>query len=310
MKKLTLLISFLCFIAGTNSSAQGWKTIYSPISADITGIDFLNPDIGFIVSKTGQIARTDNGCKNWQVVQIDDSIRIEDVSFLDASNGLVCGEKGVVYKTSDGGNTWINITPGDTGHYYFEIEYLDATTFMVVGLDRLNSNPMTGVGMISYDNGKSWKNIDVMGMGFSGINKIKNDIYFMGFGLLFHSQDNGKTWTTIKTNLSKSGRALSFSGKNGIIAGPQGMSAYTTDKGKTWKATELPLTNTFVCAKMIDSAIGYIGGVNGQMKRTTDGGITWGDEFMAKSFHVIDICYIGDRIYAVGSEGTIVYKEL
>jgi len=310
MKKLTFLISLLCFIAGTNLYAQGWKTIYSPISADLTGIDFLNPDIGYIVSKTGQIARTDNGCKNWTVVQIDDSIRIEDVSFLDANNGLVCGEKGVVYKTSDGGKTWTNITPGNTGHYYFEIELLDASTAMVVGLDRLNTNPMTGVGMITYDNGKSWKKIDVQGMGFSGINKIKNDIYFMAFGQLFHSQDKGKTWETIKTNLPKPGRALSFSGKNGIIAGPQGMSAYTTDKGKTWKATELPLTNTFVCAVMIDSTVGYIGGVNSLMKRTNDGGVTWGDELLTKSFHVIDMCYTGDRIYAVGSEGAIIYKEL
>lgn len=310
MKKLTLLIGIICVLAGSNLFAQGWKVLKAPIKADITGINFIDSEIGFIVGKNGKIARTDDACRNWLVVQIDDSIRIEDVSFLDTKNGLICGEKGVIYKTTDGGKTWVNITPGDTGHYYFDIDYLDKQTAMVVGLDRLNPNPMVGVGMITFDTGKSWKKIDAKGMGFSGISKINNDIYFIGFGIVIHSKDNGKTWDHIKTNISKPGRALAFSGNNGIIAGPQGMCAYTSDRGKTWKTTELPMTNTFICAKMIDSTIGYIGGTNSLMKRTNDGGISWNDELLAKSFHVIDMCYIGNRIYAVGSEGTIIYKEL
>ncbi len=310
MKKLTFLISCILIIAGSSLFAQGWEVVNSPIKADITGVNFINSDIGFIIGKSGKIARTDDGCKSWTTTQIKDSILIEDISMLDVNNGLVCGNKGVVFKTTDGGKTWVDITPGDTGHYYFDIEYLDAKTAMVVGLDLLQDNPRVGAGMITHNAGKSWKKIDVKGMGFSGINKINNDIYFIGFGVLNHSNDNGKTWESIRTNLSKPGRALSFIGNSGIIAGPQGMCAYTSDRGKTWKSNELPMNNTFVCALMIDSAVGYIGGVNSLMKRTNDGGITWNGELLAKSFHVIDICYIGNRVYAVGSEGVVIYKEL
>jgi len=310
MKKFTLLISLICFLAGSNLFAQGWSILNSPIKGDITGINFLNPDTGFLVSKSGEFARTENGCKNWSLIKIDDSIRVEDVSFLDADHGLVCGAKGVIYKTSDGGKTWLNITPGDTGHYYFDIEYLNSNTIMAVGLDRLNRNDMVGAAKISYDAGKSWDKIDVQGMGFNSINKVKNDIYFIGFGLIFHSKDMGKSWKTIKTNISKPGRSLSMHGNSGVIAGPQGMSAFTSDKGKTWKSVELPITNTFICSKMIDSTVGYIGGINAQLKRTNDGGLSWDDELLAKSFHIIDLCHIGNRIYAVGSEGAIVYKEI
>ena len=41
MKKLTLLIGIICAVAGSNLIAQGWKVVYSPIKADITGINFI-----------------------------------------------------------------------------------------------------------------------------------------------------------------------------------------------------------------------------------------------------------------------------
>jgi len=59
---------------------------------------------------------------------------------------------------------------------------------------------------------------------------------------------------------------------------------------------------------MADDTVGYLAGVNALMLKTTDGGRTWGQELLAKSFNVLAMELVGDRLYAAGSEGSIIYK--
>ncbi len=106
-------------------------------------------------------------------------------------------------------------------------------------------------------------------------------------------------------------RSFSFSGNSGILCGLKGIVAYTNDGGKIWlKSEKLDEQKTYVASQMINSSEGYIGGQNSTLMKTTDGGRNWSPELMAKSFDVYDLILVKNRIYAVGAEGGIIWKEV
>ena len=88
------------------------------------------------------------------------------------------------------------------------------------------------------------------------------------------------------------------------------MCAYSSDSGKTWTRLDQLLDKIYIAAEMVDEQVGYIGGTEATIMRTADGGRTWSRELIATSFDVLDMCLIGDRLYAVGSGGVVIFKKL
>jgi photosystem II stability/assembly factor-like uncharacterized protein len=135
-------------------------------------------------------------------------------------------------------------------------------------------------------------------------------VYLLSFGYLHSSDDLGKSWKSAKTFDGPAARTVSIVGKTGILAGPNGMCAFSSDTGRTWTKLDQWSDKIYIAAEMIDEEVGYIGGANAIIMRTTDGGRTWKVELMAKSFDVLDMCLIGDRLFAVGSKGGIIAKKV
>ncbi len=133
---------------------------------------------------------------------------------------------------------------------------------------------------------------------------------FPSFGQLLWTHDRGESWTSVSTSANTGARALSLYGRTGLLAGPQGMCAVSNDSGRTWTKIEQSRNSIFVTAELIDESTGYIGGPNSVLLYTRDAGQTWSKELLSKSFHVMDMCRVENRLYAVGSEGTILFKLL
>jgi photosystem II stability/assembly factor-like uncharacterized protein len=302
-----LALSILC----SSAASQDWKIVSSPTEDNITGICSVHPDTFFIVTSKGNCARTYDGGKSWQVAQVAAGIHLEDVSFADSKLGVVCGRSGVLYRTVDGGATWESKSLKDTIPWFIDVEMFDAQTGLVIGMTRDSASPLRGLALRTTDSGLTWNKQKPLGLGYAEILYNRGGpVYLLSFGQLHSSDDFGKRWKSAKTVDGLAARTVSIFGKTGLLAGPNGMCAFSSDTGQTWTKLDQWSEKIYIAAEMIDEEVGYIGGANATVMRTADGGHTWKAELMARSFDVLDMCLIGDRLFAVGSNGGIIAKKV
>ncbi len=295
----------------SSAASQDWKVINSPFEDHITGICSVHSDTFFIVTVKGDCGRTYDGGKSWWVTSVGESIHLEDVSFAHSKLGVVCGRSGALYRTVDGGATWESKSLKDTLPWFMDVEMFDTQTGLVIGMTRDTASPLRGLAYRTTDGGLTWEIQKPLGLGYAEILYNRGGpVHLLSFGLLHSSDDLGKSWTSVKTVDGVAARAVSIVGKTGILAGPNGISAFSSDSGKTWTKLDQWSEKIYIAAEMVDEDVGYAAGTDATMMRTTDGGRTWKAELMAKSFNVLDMCLIGDRLFAVGSDGGIIAKKV
>ena len=306
---ISIILALL--ILRSAAASQGWQVVNSPFEDNITGICSVHPDTFFIVTNKGNCGRTYDAGKSWQVVPVAADVHLEDVSFADSKLGVGCGRSGALYRTVDGGSTWESISLTDTIPWFMDVEMFNAQTGLVIGMTRDSVSPLQGLAFRTTDGGRSWKKQKMLGLGYSEIlYRPGGPVYLLSFGQLNYSHDLGKSWKSFKTVEGMAARTVSIFGKTGVLAGPNGMCAFSSDTGKTWTKLDQWSDKIYIAAEMIDEKVGYIGGARSTIMRTPDGGRTWKAELMARSFDVLDMCLIGDRLFAVGSKGGIIAKKV
>ncbi len=308
---MRITIAFTVMLVATSVAAQGWQVAISPTDETITGICAIHPDTIFIVTAGGNFARTGDACRTWQVFRVRDTAHLEDVSFANSQLGLICGRNGAIYRTTDGGGNWSDKSPADTMPWFTDVEMLDERIALVIGMTRDSASPFEGLQYRTTDGGRTWAKVASVGLGYAELLHLSGGpVCLLSFGRLHRSDDRGKTWSTVPTVEGASARTFSILGGTGIMAGPDGMFAFSSDSGRTWSKLNKWANKLFIAAQLVSESEGYAGGLGASMMRTTDGGRTWQSELLARSFDVLDLCLVGNRLYAVGSEGAIIYKPI
>lgn len=311
MKRTLILFCFILLTASL-ASAGDWQVLRFPVEDNLNGIFFTAPDTGYAVTGFGHIARTLNGGNNWDRLYTIDNNPLEDVHFNNFKTGYVCGRNGVLLKTTDGGTSWENISPADSTIWFFDVEMFDLDTGMVIGMYDDNSNSMVGVAYRTVNGGKSWKKLDGMGTGYSEL--FYQDGYplaLLSYGRIHYSADKGKTWKPYMTvENAPPARAFTYLGKNAIMCGPSGMVAFSTNYGKTWRNLTIDDEMVFIAAQLVGKDHAFIGGYKNVLYETKDGGLSWDPIAMKKLFDIMDFFYIGNKLYACGSNSGIMVKTI
>jgi photosystem II stability/assembly factor-like uncharacterized protein len=306
-----LVFTIIAALTAAGASAQEWQPIAFPDGGDLTGVCFVHADTGFVVTNGGLLGRTYDGGRNWRLIKVTPSVALEDVSFLSGNLGFVCGRAGSLYGTIDGGENWDNHSLDDTIPWLFDVEMLDAKHILAAGATRSQESPIGGLLLRSDDGGRSFDRGPVIGVGYREFfYRFGQPIYLLTMGALSRSDDLGENWESGLTIDGKPGRALSFAGEAGLIAGPRGMVAISRDSGQTWRSYDRTENEVYIAAELIDENTGYIGGWPEIILKTTDGGRTWTEEPFEPKFNVLDFCLVADRLYAVGSAGGIAVKKV
>ena len=309
MKKSISLTLILLLFSVISVSAQNWNAVNFPVEENINGISFVNLDTAFFITGTGKLIRTFDNLNTYDIFEPTPGLPLEDVEFISSDKGFICGPKGTVMITTDGGYTFKNLKLTDTTAWFFDVEMFDSNHGMVIGMTRDSANPLQGLAFRTEDGGKSWDKVENLGMGYSEIIYYNSKVYLLAFGQISISDDMGKSWESKLTLNGAPGRTLSFYGNSGIIAGIGGMCAYSKDGGNVWMPSQQDENQFFIASQMISVNSGYIGGNHAKLLKTTDGGRTWSSELMAKYFDVYDMALVENRIYVVGSQGGIIWKE-
>jgi photosystem II stability/assembly factor-like uncharacterized protein len=304
-----LFIAIFCVSINTALAQQyGWTKIAQPTTSFISAIDFvdsLHGCIGVINANADQaIFKSSDGGKTWQRQTAPLALNVQSISFANPLEGWIVGDlghaEGYIIHTMSGGQAWqgqLRVLR----HFYNGVTAHNPWEATVTGsLDSF----FTYAGLIvqTNDAGTHWQERKFL----TGIGKVDFVDSLRGWAYAFdgdsarfiHTKDGGKTWTIQRYNLNVLVQLRAFDfvdslhgwamGKGG------GFSDYpvvigTRNGGDTWETLyQFPFDGTsriFVDIDFADSLNGWLIGsaiidgiYQGEIYRTTDGGLSWSVE--------------------------------
>ncbi len=261
------------FVLLSNDAGKSWTQVEVPVEVALTGVYFLNAELGWAVGYDHVIIRTCDGGKSWK--RLYDNIEADgpllDVWFRDVKNGFAIGSYGVFMTTTDGGDSWnvgmLNLEraaasgQGSTEDEEFSDYHLNQIAKSDSG--KLYIAAEAGHMYRSVDNGVSWVSMSSPYVGsFYGVLPLAGESLLM-FGLrgnLFRSDDSGVSWLKIKTGT----KALLTSGlrlNDGtiLVCGNRGVILVSRDGGHSFKVQRPVRKGISSCASVDDKSLILVG---------------------------------------------------
>jgi len=286
---------------GFNRTWDGGKTLHNQRKGftkhTISGIDFIDSNIGWAVGWDGSIAKTTDGGKSWHVQWNNPEHRLNGVFVLDENYVWAVGWGGLIVYTRDGGINWKQkiIKMSELKNPHWAVTFVNRFDGWIVG----GYDDVGGWVLHTADGGETWEAqmqeglpiwVDVaftdrntgwlVGEGGSDYTK----------GAIYHTVDGGNTWMPQLDNQTRNFRAVCFIDvSTGWICGRDWI-YHTSDGGENW---EVQIENEYMfpwdlC--FIDENTGWTCGLIGMVFHTTDGGATWEKQYTGTTqlLHTID----------------------
>jgi photosystem II stability/assembly factor-like uncharacterized protein len=326
---------FLSIVCSSCVQAQGWEVLTSGSDTNLRGVSVAAGAQGERAvwasgSKGMAIVSNDTG-KNWKRSSVQGG---EDLDFrgVVAFNGSTAylmssgeGTKSRIYKTTDGGTTWrLQYSDERTGFFLDAIQCLSETECYALG------DPMDGkFVLLRTSDGQHWERLNAEGLqalpqegAFAASNSClrvdrNSGINFVTGGpaaRMFHSSDEGKTWSVRDLSMAK-GKAssgafsIAVNGKTIVIVGgdygapQQGADsiAYSSDAGMSWGRPAVSPAGFRSAVAFVNGRTFVTVGTSGG-EFSDDNGAHWRP---AESNNLNAVQVRGAEIWAVGANGTV-----
>lgn len=218
-------------------------------------------------------------------------INANNLYAIDSKNVWIVGSNKTIARTTDGGNTWekVNSPAVGTDVVFYCISIVNNTDIWISG-----GGTNSGIVCRSIDEGASWTLMDTslfQGFLMQGIHAINSQIiYTVGNqsagpwgGRVARTLDGGISWDTISLNNNKwvNWIDVTASDENHVtVYGGQCHYAYTTDGGGSWTTDSITIggvedINHLI---MLDNLNWWGACDMDNIRRTTDGGLTWNSQ--------------------------------
>ena len=231
------------------------KTV--PTQSTLTGVTFVNKDLGFAVGHDATVIRTTDGGETWDLVYNDSESEMAfmTVYFEDEKRGFAMGAFSFIVETSDGGETWEerSLSDGLLDDYHLNKLFSDKDGDLFVAAE-------FGVVYHSTDKGRTFSRIQTQyeGSFWGGFGMSDGSVMVFGMrGNAFRSYDKGQTWEKVDTGTDKSiaGGVQLGNGKI-VLVGLQGYVGYSDNGGKSF--TEVTRSDRLGYAAVTDGPDGQI----------------------------------------------------
>ncbi|MBW2370188.1 MAG: hypothetical protein JRH15_20145, partial [Deltaproteobacteria bacterium] len=257
------------------------------------------------------IFNTTDGGKNWSLQNTGTDSYLYSVSFTDKDNGWAVGEYGIILQTKDGGKTWSPQQSGTEKHLY-KVKFIDASEGWAVGY--------WGVIIYTVDGGKTWQDRSIAeDLAFNSLAIVGDQCWVVGeFGAIYHTKNKGQNWEKLPTGV---GEDVSIFGivftslAEGWAVGLEGTVLRAQDGGMTWRpinsTNDISATLFDVVAR--DKAIFAVGGRGTIVEIIQNSNETTSLRKILPETPVYNVlsgmCSIGQRVWAVGSHGSLLEIE-
>ena len=225
-------------ILTSTDNGSSWQQAEVPNRGALTGVYFLDRDLGWVVGHDSVILRTSDGGKTWEIVHWapEEESPLLDVWFSDADNGFAIGAYGSFYRTSDGGATW-SFEP--INEWDFHLNHIARAAD-----GRLYMAAEAGMIYRSDDGGETWAELPSPYEGsFFGTLPLDGDTVLV-FGLqghLFRSDDAGESWTPIETGTTTMlTDGIRLADGTIVISGLGGTLLVSSDGGSSFELSPQP----------------------------------------------------------------------
>ena len=232
------------FLFAALAAAQSWVLQSSGTTVALRGVSAVSATAAWASGAHGTYRRTTAGGATWRAGVVPGAANLdfygvraldEDTAYLLSSGP---GELSRIYMTTDAGANWhlLQINPNPKGVWKV-IAMWDPTHGIVV------SDPVNGRFVIytTFDGG-SWAaqkgpQAEAGAAATCLFVRGEHDAWFAAGARVFHSDDDGKTWSMSKTALPGI-LSLAFSDPRHAVAVGENGAALSEDGGKNWAAAQ------------------------------------------------------------------------
>jgi photosystem II stability/assembly factor-like uncharacterized protein len=244
----------------SDDQGRTWRQSQVPTRSNLTGVFFLNAQLGWAVGHDEIILRSEDGGETWtrQHYAPEKEQPLLDVWFGDADNGLAFGAYGTILSSHDGGRTW--------SEQIFEPQPLiekPAAAKAAAGTNKADE----------YDVEGAASDMHLNAVAYSADGKL----YLAAeAGHLFRSDDNGATWLELPSPYEGSFfGVLPLEPPSLLAFGLRGHLFRSDDAGATWQAIASNTTAMLTNAVRVDVETIVITGLAGALLVSHDGGRTF-----------------------------------
>ncbi|MBD3409693.1 MAG: hypothetical protein GF419_05750 [Ignavibacteriales bacterium] len=282
-----------------NVSGQTWTNVATGTANDVVDVDFVDPQIGYMIDASDGIFRTTDAGATWDALTTGIT-GPSCVEFFNRNLGLIGAATGKIFRTTDGGATWTNVHSPAISEPITDIDFETETDVWAI-------SSQGGV-FSSVNSGGSWTT------GASAGAIYASDVHFLTNGLdavmldqngiFLLSQDDGLTWTT-SANATHQLNDMCFIDNNlGYAVGETDSLFFTTDGGYSWNATDNVFPGENVTAiHFVDKRYGWAGTADGDLYFTEDEGVTFAyQETIQTASRIADIDFVHPNLGMAGAE--------
>lgn len=211
-----------------------WAQAPSPVSTQLTAVDFVDGRRGWAVGHDAAILTTDDGGLSWTLQHFAPELEqpLFDVRFIDASRGFAIGAYGLMLRTDDGGEHWDDAE-------YTDADFADSHLNAIVQVgDALVVVGERGTVYRSPDLGDTWAAVEFPydGSMFGAVVTPSGRVIAFGLrGHVFASDDQGASWTEVPLDgaISLNGGRVLADGRI-VLVGMSGVVLVSADNGETF----------------------------------------------------------------------------
>lgn len=220
------------------------------------------------VGEAGILLLSDDNGTTWRQVKVPTSVTLTNVRFVSASVGWVVGHGAVILHTRDGGETWVRQLDGRQAA---QLD-VDAARARVAAGDPAGNKALADAERQLKD-GPDKPFLDVY------FSNEKNGLVVGAYGLIFATDDGGKTWHSLKQRVDNP-RGRHLYGIHAIgtkvhVVGEQGALYRSVDGGGSFSEIRTPYVGTYFGALTALQGEIIVYGLRGNAFRSSDDGVSW-----------------------------------
>jgi photosystem II stability/assembly factor-like uncharacterized protein len=239
----------------SDDQGKQWRQARVPTRATLTGVFFLNAQLGWAVGHDEVILRSEDGGENWTRTHFapEKQQPLLDVWFADADNGFAFGAYGTILASHDGGRTWTE--------QIFEPHPL-------LEKPALPKETTTKKDEYDVEGAASDMHLNAVAQAADGKLYLAAEA-----GHLFRSDDAGATWLELPSPYEGSFfGVLPLDGSSVLAFGLRGHLFRSDDAGLTWQPLSVATTAMLTNAVRLDGGAIVITGLAGALLVSRDDG--------------------------------------
>ncbi len=290
----------------TTNQGLNWTAYNINANYDIVYLKMTDGNTGFCYSGLGNSYKTTNGGINWSPgVTIGTSV--QSMLFLNENTGWYYGNTNRLWKTTNAGVNW-SVQLSNVINGIISIKFLNSQTGYALGSDfnQMFKTTNAGTNWILQD-----LHFDSFTNAFWLIDE-NNAIVCTQRPELIRTSNGGANWSSYPNFQTRDylvdAQAMDINTVYAIGTFSSTTFNVTIDGGMTWEVIgEIPGLYSPSCLFFVNGINGYVGGLQGQVFKTQNGGNTWVEKDFPFSDYLNSLFFLNDATgWAAGSTG--IYK--